>query len=109
MGQFGKQDWTTLDKIYLILYLKKHTASMSIWLIYMSKATGRQTSAPKTDIALFDGAFKLIISKDSIIADMAWTDLVQCASFRYRDVDDISAVRSFLNNDPSNFTNRGAS
>lgn len=60
-------------------------------------------AAEDYDIAIIDGGFKLLTSKDPIIHDMAWTELIEDANYRYQSTR-TSNPQNFLNKEPSERT-----
>ncbi|GBN73650.1 Retrovirus-related Pol polyprotein from type-1 retrotransposable element R2 [Araneus ventricosus] len=90
-GQFKKEDWSLLDDairhaVKEVLYLPENASNEYIYGHVRSGCVGLPIAAEESDLNRIDSAFKLLTSKDSILADLALKHLTNSASSRMQKI-----------------------
>ncbi|XP_064462374.1 uncharacterized protein LOC135372848 [Ornithodoros turicata] len=103
-GSLGKTDWMRLDQelrplIKRTLYIPSNAANEYIYSKSGMGGCGIPLAAETSDVARIDGAFKLLTSRDPVVAHIAKENLFHTVSKRLRATCSASDVESFLAGD----------
>ena len=100
-NRLGKDDWRTIDDTIRVLVRKTLNVPNNSCNDYLygyreSGLPGVPLAAEDSDIANVDGAVKLLLPKDPVICDIAWTEVRDIANWRF-DNDNYDNILKYLN------------